>query len=136
MKTKSRVGRASQLASAVTLGTFTVAASATPFSLQGVCHLSTTAAGQGTCQLEYLLSDDFMAPTTVRLALIKVDNIVVAQYNNDITTPVLSSASTVSGFVNVACGVNHTVLAYIAPDPTTVYQKVGALPPIKCPTAP
>jgi hypothetical protein len=136
MKTNSRVSRVNKIAAAVTLGSFAAAAAADPFSLQGVCRLTSIIAGQGQCQLEVILTDDFLSPTTVRLGLVKVDGIVVAQYQNDITNPATTSAGTVSGVTFVSCGATHTVLAYIAPNPTTTYARVGALPPIKCPTAP
>src|SRR5882724_9819290 len=134
MKTKSRLGRASRIGAVVTLSSFALAAQADPFSLQGVCHLTSIIAGQGQCQLEYLLQDGGNPfPVTLRLALVKVDGIVVSQYQNDIANPVMYSAGSV-GAVLVSCGATHGITAYITRSPSTVYEKVGALPPIKCPT--
>ena len=136
MKMKTPVGLAGKCAVVVTLSAFAFAAEASPFTLQGVCRLTSIIAGQGQCQLEYIAADAFISPTVLRLGSISVDGIVVAQYVNDITNPAAASTGSVSGAVAVSCGTYHTVRAYIAPSPSVVYEQIGALPPIKCPAAP
>ena len=90
-----------------------------------------------SCRLAFIVSDDATGgPATIPLALVKVDNIVVTQYQNDIVNPAMISTGLASGGVAVACGVTHVVKAYIARNPTTTYEQIGALQPIKCPTAP
>lgn len=129
--------RAIQVASSVALCTFAVASQADPVSLTGVCHLSSIIAGQGRCDLYYQLSDDPFTPGSARKSQVQVDGTIVAQYVNDNDNPVDFSIPTVSGIVTVACNVNHTVTAYVAPvGVATPYAKVGNLPPVKCPAAP
>lgn len=129
--------RALQVASSVALCTFAIASQADPISLQGVCHLTSIIAGQGKCDLLYLLSDDFITPGSARLSQVRVDGIIVAQYVNDTANPAEYSIPTVSGSVTVACGVSHTVIAFVAPVGTgTAYDRVGTLPAVKCPAAP
>jgi hypothetical protein len=137
MFNKSLGTRALQVASSVALCTFAIASQADPVSLQGVCHLSSIVPGQARCDLTYLLADDFFTPGTARKSVIKIDGINVAQYVNDSVNPVDFSIPTVSGSTTVACGVSHTVVAYVAALGTgTPYVKVGSLPPVLCPTAP
>ncbi len=137
MFNKSLGTRALQVASSVALSTFAIASQADPISLTAVCHLSSIIASQGRCDLYYQLTDDFTTPGNARKSQIKVNGIIVAQYVNDITNPVDFSIPTVSGITTVACGVNHIVTAYIAPlGVGTTYVRVGALPPVLCPTAP
>jgi hypothetical protein len=123
--------------SSVALCTFAIASQADPINLQAVCHLSNIAVGKGSCHLSYILSDDFQTPGNARKSQIRIDNILVAQYVNDITNPASFSIPTVSGSAEVQCGVNHTVTAQIAAlGVGTTYVRVGALPAVLCPTAP
>ena len=126
--------RASQIALAAALGGFTAAAAADPFTLQATCRLTSIIAGQGVCQMEVSITDSFITPTVVHLGLLKIDGVVVAQYSNDIANP--AQTLTTAGSTYVACGATHTILAYVAPNPGTTYERVGSLQPIKCPTAP
>lgn len=118
------------------LGTFSMAAMADPFTLQGVCRVTSTIAAQGTCQLQFVLSDDATTtPATIAQSLITVDGIEVSHYLNDIGTPGTFSAGTVSGETAVSCSTTHTVRAYIYRTTTPgVQEKVGLLPAIACPT--
>jgi hypothetical protein len=59
MFTRSLRTRAFPIASVFALCTFAMSAQADPMTLQGVCHVTSIVAGQGSCQLTYLLSDDF-----------------------------------------------------------------------------
>jgi len=129
--------RTFKVAAGVALGTFAIAAQADPLSLQGICHLSSVVAGQGNCQLFYQLGDSYQVPAGVRKSIIKIDGIVVAQYVNDAANPVDLTAPSVSGATEVACGVSHVVTAYIArlPSSSSLYEKVGSLPPVLCPPA-
>ena len=130
--------RVLQVAGSVVLCSYAVASQAEPISLQGVCRLSSLV-GQGTCNLEYILSDDFTSgnPSTARKAQIKVDGTLVAQYVNDIANPVDFGFSPVSGFVQVSCGQSHAISALVAAvGDGTPYVKFGALPSVVCPSLP
>lgn len=128
--------RALQVASSVALCTFAIASQADPVSLTGVCHLSSIIAGQARCDLNYQLWDDFATPGTVRKSLIKIDNIIVAQFVNDNVNPVDFAIALITGTTTVACGVNHTVTAFVAPVSVIPFTQVGTLLPVLCPTAP
>ena len=130
--------RVMQVAGSVMLCSYAVASQADPLSLQGVCHLSSLV-GQGRCDLEYALTDDFASPTpsSARKAQIKVDNILVSQYVNDIANPVPFSFSLVSGSVQVSCGQAHAISALVAEvGDGTPYVKKGSLPSVVCPALP
>jgi hypothetical protein len=134
---KSRGTRALQVAGSVALCTFAIASQATPISLTGSCDLSSILPGQGKCDISFSLSDDFTTPSTARKAFVKIDSFIVAQFVNDIDNPVDFAVTRIFGRTTVACGVNHTVTAYVAPvGIATPYVKVGNLPPILCPPAP
>lgn len=129
--------RAAKIAIGLAMGSCAIAAHADPFSLQGVCRLASitgTASAGGTCQLEYVLTDDFTGdPANVRKANIKVNNITVALYANDTANPAQYSAGAVSGVVVVACGANYQITAQIARVGSSVYENIGAVPLINCP---
>jgi hypothetical protein len=129
--------RARQLLGGFALCAFAVAAQADPFSLQGVCRLTSAIAGAGQCQLEFVLSDAFTASTNIKSSVIRVDGIIVSRYWNDRLNPVPSSVPYVSGSTAVACGVSHVVTAVITRVGVgTPAEGVGALPAVVCPTVP
>ena len=128
--------RVLQVAGSVVLCSYAVASQADPISLQGVCHLSSLV-GQGRCDLFYTLSDDFVSPGSARKSQIKVDNILVAQYVNDIANPVDFAIPQVSGSVQVSCGQAHAISALVAEvGDGTLYVKKGSLPSVVCPALP
>jgi hypothetical protein len=105
--------------------------------LEATCALSTIVPSQqATCQLTFFVSDDFLNATTIRKGQIRVNGIVVAQYNNDNLNPSEVSVGT-SGTTIVACGATHNVQAFIAPatPSNSAYERVGSNPPITCPSA-
>lgn len=136
MSTKSLGPRARQLLGGLALSAVAVAAQADPFSLQGACVLTSIVAGQGQCQMEYSLSDlGFTA--SIRIATVRIDNILVHRYLNDNVNPTLNSIYAVSGVTAVSCGVSHVVTTYIVRIAMgSPVEKVGSLPGILCPTAP
>lgn len=137
MSKKSCSARVRQVASSLALCTVAVASQAEPISLTGTCHLTSILAGQGTCEIFYQLTDNFSSPSNARLGQVKVDGITVGQFVNDSVDPIDFAIAQVAGRVAVACGVSHTVTAYVAPlGAGTPYEKVGHLPAIKCPVAP
>jgi len=119
------------------LGMFATAALADPYTLQGVCRVTSTITGQGTCQLEFLLSDSNTSTDIVTQSLITVDGTAVSRYMNDNVTPGMFSAGTVSGQAAVSCGTAHVVRAYVhkSTSPGTE-ERVGSLPAVICPSAP
>ena len=133
---KALGARALQIASSVALCTFAIASQADPVSLTGSCGLTSIIAGQGRCELSYGLSDGFITPSTGRKAFVKIDGIIVGQFVNDLDNPVNFAITLVGGRTEVACGVNHTVTAWVAPVPVGPYVKVGNLLPVLCPVAP
>lgn len=137
MLNKSPGARARQIACSVALCTFAIGAQADPVSLTASCDLSSILAGQGRCDISFGLSDSFVTPGSARKGYVKIDGIIVAQFVNDIDNPVDFAIPMIGGRTNVACGVTHTVQAWIAPVGTSsAFAKVGNLPPVLCPVAP
>lgn len=137
MSNKLTGTRARRITSGVALCTFAIAAQADPVSLTASCQLSSIIAGQGQCEISYGLSDNFLTPSSARRGYVKIDGIVVAQFFNDLNNPVDLAISLIGGRTAVACGVTHTVTAFVAPvGSATPFAKVGNLPPVLCPTAP
>jgi len=93
------------------LGMFASTTLADPYTLQGVCRITSNISGQGTCQLEFILSDSVTSQDVITKALITVDALLVATYVNDAVTPATFSAGTVSGQTAVTCGTTHAVRA-------------------------
>jgi hypothetical protein len=129
---------ARQIAGGLALCTVAIAAQADPLSLQGACHLTSLIAGQGQCLLEYTLSDAFTSgQASIKSGSIRIDNIIVHRYVNDVASPVQSSVYALNGGTAVSCGVSHVITAYIVRlgvgMPT---EKVGSLPAVPCPVAP
>ena len=129
---------ARQLLGGLTLSAFAVAAQADPFSLQGACRLtSAIPAGGAQCQLDYTLTDAQGAQTSIKGGTIRIDNILVHRYVNDSAHPVPITIFALIGSPTVACGVSHTVVAFITKVGVgTVPTQVGSLPPVLCPTVP
>jgi len=138
MVKKASCARALRIASSVALCTYAVAAQADPVSLQGVCHLDSLTDDSPSCSLTYLLADSFQSPGSARRSKVLVDGVIVGVYLNDRTNPVDFAIPTVTGSVEVACGVAHAVTAFVAPlgAGSTPYKKVGDLPSILCPSVP
>lgn len=134
MVNKSLGARALQAAGCITLCAFG-AAQADPFSLQGVCHLTSIVSGNGQCQLEYILSDAPTSAVNIKSSTVRIDNILVGRYLNDNVHPYQYGAvSMISGVTQVACGLPHVVTAFIVRlGVGTVSEKVGSLPAVACP---
>jgi hypothetical protein len=135
--TKSSHGaRARQVTGILALCAAAAPAFADPVSLTATCHLRSLLPGEGQCDLTYALTDNFASPSSARLGQVRVDTKLVAQFVNDTANPVDFAVALVSGSVTVACGVNHTVGAKIAPvGNATAYVSVGTLPAVRCPAA-
>ncbi len=128
--------RALQIACSVALCTFAIGAQADPVSLTASCDLSSIV-GQGRCDITFGLSDDFANPSSARKAYVTIDNIIVAQFVNDLDNPIDFAISMVGGRTTVACGTTHTVKAFVAAvGPGTTFNKVGNAPPVLCPSLP
>ncbi len=137
MVSKTFRSRAAQLAGGVALCSLAAVAQADPFNLQGNCVLTSIVVGQGRCQMQYLVGDDFAPPADIRTANIRVDGIIVSRYVNDTTNPASTTVPYLSGAVEVACGVSHMVTAYIVKLGVGMPQiRIGNLPAVLCPTAP
>jgi hypothetical protein len=133
---KSLGTRALQIAGGFALCTTAITAQADPFTLQGVCRLTNINAGQGQCMIEFVLTDGFVTPANVKVAVVKVDGLVVQRYVNDNVNPATSNVSYVSGASGVTCGAPHVVTAFITRlGVGTVSEKVGSLPAVACPPA-
>ncbi len=127
---------ARQITGMLVFCTAAVPAIADPVSLTATCHLRSLLPGEGQCDLNYQLTDDFASPSEARAGQIRVDNKLVAQFVNDATNPVPYAVALVSGSVTVACGVNHSLGAKIAPlGDGSAYVTVSQLPVIRCPAA-
>ena len=135
MVSKSLGSRALKFAGSLSLCSFAIAAQADPISLEGACNLtSTVPAGQGQCQIQYLLSDSFLTPANIKSAVVKVDGVVVHRYLNDNVNPVSGTVPYVSGSTMVTCGVAHVITAFVTKlGVGTVQIKVGSLPAVLCP---
>ena len=136
MSKRSLGARARQCAGMLALCTVAGTALADPVSLTATCHLRSLLPSEGQCDLVYQLSDGLQTPGSARLGQVRVDSKLVAQFVNDTDNPVDFAIPLVSGSVTVACGVNHTITASIAPvGDATAYARVGRLPAVRCPTA-
>jgi hypothetical protein len=136
MSKKSTGARARQITGLLALCTAAVSAHAEPISLTATCYLRSQLPGEGTCDLVYSLSDNFLDPSSARLGQVRVDNKLVAQFVNDTENPVEIGVALVSGSVQVACGATHTMTAQIAAvGASTPYVRVGSVPSIRCPNA-
>jgi hypothetical protein len=136
MSKRSAGVRARQVIGIVALCTAAAPSFADPVSLTAVCRLRSNQPGSSTCELAIQLSDNFASPGNARLAQVRVDSKLVAQFVNDLDNPVDFAIPLVSTSVDVACGVNHTVTASVAPlGDATAYARVGRLPAIRCPNA-
>jgi hypothetical protein len=128
-----------QLAGGLALCAFAISAQAEPFSLQAACQLTSIVAGQGKCQIQFLLSDSYTTPSLVpiKTGYATVDAKVVYRYMNDASNPVPGLTGTFIGYTGVACGASHTVAAYITKTGVgVVSKKVGNVPAVACPAAP
>ena len=125
--------RARQAATGLALCTLAAAAQADPFSLEGVCHLTSLIPGQGQCLLEFSVSDPVF--TVLKSATVRIDNIIVHRYLNDTVHPAANYYLGLTGTTEVSCGVSHVVTAFIVRVPVgSLAEKVGSLPAILCPT--
>ena len=135
MKINLLGSRSRQLLGGLGLSAIAAVAQADPISLQGACRLTSIIAGQGQCQLEYLLTDATFT-ASIKTATVRIDNILVHRYMNDTAHPVSSTVVYVSGSTAVSCGASHVITAFMTRlGVGTVNEKVGTLPAIACPPA-
>jgi len=136
MSKRSLGARARQITGMLALCTAAVPALADPVSLTATCHLRSLLPGDGQCDLFYQLSDSYITPGSARLGQVQVDTKLVAQFVNDTANPVDIAIPLVTGSVTVECGVNHRIVAKIAPlGAASAYVAVGQLPAVRCPAA-
>lgn len=125
-----------QVAAGLTLCAFSITSQATPFSLVGSCHLTSIIPGQGECFITAFVNDnDFISPSILRRAVLKVNGINVSDQVNDTLNPAGSSFTGAIGAVAVPCGTSHVVTAFVAEVGGT-FLKVGSIPKVQCPAAP
>jgi hypothetical protein len=136
MLNKSLSTHVFQVAASLTLCAFAITSQAAPYGLTGSCHLSSIIPGQGECFINVFAHDtDFITPTPIKRALVKVNGIIVSDTVNDLQNPVSGSFAGIAGAVHVPCGMKYNVVALIAPVGGS-FGPEGSLPKVTCPVAP